>query len=130
MPSVPRRAHACMPELTFLGIDAAGAMQGSWIVPARTLIGLPKQLALDRAALVEPTKVAVHDVRRAGLRPAEKAPVVGGGPIGLLIASVAAQQGADLRLIEPDSYRRALATGLGFACLDPADPDLAGTLAH
>ena len=120
--------HLCH-NLTFLGIDAAGSMQGSWTVPARTLIGLPKQLALDRAALVEPTAVAVHDVRRAGLRPAEKALVVGGGPIGLLIASVAAQQGADLRLIEPDSYRRALATGLGFACLDPADPDLFRTIA-
>jgi (R,R)-butanediol dehydrogenase / meso-butanediol dehydrogenase / diacetyl reductase len=120
--------HVCH-ELTFLGIDAAGSMQRSWTVPARTLIGLPKRLALDSAALVEPTAVAVHDVRRASLRPTEKTLVVGGGPIGLLIASVAAQQGADLRLIEPDSYRRALATGLGFACVDPADPDLSGTLA-
>jgi (R,R)-butanediol dehydrogenase / meso-butanediol dehydrogenase / diacetyl reductase len=120
--------HVCH-ELTFLGIDAAGSMQASWTVPARTLIGLPKQLALDRAALVEPTAVAVHDVRRAGLRPEERALVVGAGPIGLLIASVAAQQGADLRLIEPDSYRRALATRLGFVCLDPADSGLSGTLA-
>ena len=120
--------HLCH-HLAFLGIDAAGAMQYSWTVPARTLIRLPEQLALDRAALVEPTAVAVHDVRRAGLRPEDRTLVVGGGPIGLLIASVAAQQGADLRLIEPDPYRRALAAGLGFACLDPADPDLSGTLA-
>jgi (R,R)-butanediol dehydrogenase / meso-butanediol dehydrogenase / diacetyl reductase len=121
--------HLCH-QLTFLGIDTAGSMQGSWTVPARTLIGLPEQLALDHAALVEPTAVAVHDVRRASLGAEEKALVVGGGPIGLLIACVAAQQGADLRLVEPQPYRRALATGLGFSCLDPADPDLSRLLAE
>ena len=121
--------HLCH-RLTFLGVDAAGAMQTSWIVPARTLIRLPPQLALDHAALVEPTAVAVHDVRRAGLAPEEKTLVIGGGPIGLLIASVAARHGADLRLVEPDSFRRALASELGFACLDPADPGLPGMLAE
>jgi 2-desacetyl-2-hydroxyethyl bacteriochlorophyllide A dehydrogenase len=119
--------HLCH-QLKFLGIDAAGSMQGSWTVPARTLIRLPGQLALDHAALVEPTAVAVHDVRRAGLRPEEKALVVGGGPIGLLIASVAAREGADLRLVEPDPYRRELATGLGFTSFDPADPGLSAML--
>jgi (R,R)-butanediol dehydrogenase / meso-butanediol dehydrogenase / diacetyl reductase len=121
--------HLCH-RLTFIGIDAAGSMQSSWTVPARTLIRLPDDLALDWAALVEPTAVAVHDVRRADVQPGEKAVVVGGGPIGLLIASVAARQGADLRVIEPDTYRRALASGLGFTAVDPADPDLPGVLAE
>jgi 2-desacetyl-2-hydroxyethyl bacteriochlorophyllide A dehydrogenase len=109
-------------RLTFLGVDAAGSMQSSWVVPARTLIRLPADLPLAHAALVEPTAVAVHDVRRSGLAEGEQALIVGGGPIGLLIASVARQHGADLQLIEPDPYRRDLARNLGFSAHDPADP--------
>lgn len=63
--------HLCH-RLNFLGIDSTGAMQSSWTVPARTLIRLPGQLPLEHAALIEPTAVAVHDVRRAELRPGEK----------------------------------------------------------
>ena len=121
--------HLCH-RLTFLGIDATGSMQSSWTVPARTLIRLPDDLVLDWGALVEPTAVAVHDVRRAGLQPGEKALVVGGGPIGVLIASVARRQGADLCVVEPDPYRRDLATELGFSVVDPASADLPGVLAE
>lgn len=59
--------HICQ-HLDFIGIDSPGAMQQRWLVPASTLIRLPESLALDRAALVEPTAVAVHDVGRAGVR--------------------------------------------------------------
>ena len=113
--------HLCH-RLNFLGIDSAGAMQSSWTVPARTLIRLPAHLPLKDGALAEPVAVAVHDVRRAELQPEEKVLVVGGGPIGLLIAAVARREGADLVVIEPDPYRRSLAGQLGFTACDPADP--------
>jgi (R,R)-butanediol dehydrogenase / meso-butanediol dehydrogenase / diacetyl reductase len=119
--------HLCH-RLTFLGVDSAGSMQSSWTVPARTLIRLPADMALDHAALVEPVAVAVHDVRRSGLVAGEKTLVVGGGPIGLLIASVARLQGGDLRLIEPNPYRRSLASELGFEAHDPEDAMTPGTL--
>jgi (R,R)-butanediol dehydrogenase / meso-butanediol dehydrogenase / diacetyl reductase len=109
-------------RLNFLGIDSAGAMQSSWTVPARTVIRLPDRLPLKDGALVEPVAVAVHDVRRAELQPGEKVLVVGGGPIGLLIAAVARCEGADVVVIEPDSYRRSLAGQLGFTACDPTDP--------
>jgi (R,R)-butanediol dehydrogenase / meso-butanediol dehydrogenase / diacetyl reductase len=111
--------HICH-RLVFLGIDAAGSLQSRWTVPADTLVRLPHGLPLDHAALTEPTAVAVHDVRRAELRSGEKALVVGGGPIGLLIALVARRGGADLLVVEPDPYRRAVAGSLGLATLDPA----------
>ncbi len=113
--------HLCH-RLNFLGIDSTGAMQCSWTVPARTVIRLPGHMPLKHGALVEPVAVAVHDVRRADLQPGEKALVVGGGPIGLLIAAVARREGADLVLIEPDPYRRSLAGQLGFTACDPAAP--------
>jgi 2-desacetyl-2-hydroxyethyl bacteriochlorophyllide A dehydrogenase len=117
----PRLCH----HLVFLGIDAPGSLQSSWTVPAVALVRLPPALRLGHAALVEPTAVAVHDVRRADLRPGERALVVGGGPIGLLIAIVARRSGADVVLAEPDPYRRAVADGLDLTTLDPGAADLA-----
>lgn len=119
--------HLCH-RLNFLGIDSQGAMQSSWTVPARTLIKLPGHLPLRYGPLVEPTAVAVHDVRRAGLRKGEKTLVAGGGPIGLLIAVVARLEGADLRMLEPDPYRRSLAAGLGFTVHDPSGAETATLL--
>jgi (R,R)-butanediol dehydrogenase / meso-butanediol dehydrogenase / diacetyl reductase len=117
-------------HLVFLGIDAAGSLQDSWMVPAAALVRLPPALPLDHAALVEPTAVAVHDVRRADLRPGERALVVGGGPIGLLIAIVARRTGADVVLAELDPYRRAVADGLGLTTVDPDATDLAAHVAE
>ncbi|MBS2965885.1 alcohol dehydrogenase catalytic domain-containing protein [Actinocrinis puniceicyclus] len=114
--------HICH-RLVFLGIDAAGSLQNSWTVPAGTLVRLPRQLPLDHAALVEPIAVAVHDVRRARIEPGEQALVVGGGPIGLLIALVARRGEADVLVVEPDPNRRAVAESLGLATLDPGAED-------
>jgi (R,R)-butanediol dehydrogenase/meso-butanediol dehydrogenase/diacetyl reductase len=111
-------------RLNFLGIDSPGSMQPVWNVPAATLVRVPAGLALDVAALAEPTAVAVHDVRRSGLVAGDRTLVVGGGPIGLLIACVARAEGADVLLLEPNARRRAAATGLGLRVADPTQDPL------
>lgn len=110
--------HLCY-NLKFLGLDTDGAMQGCWIVPAFTLHRLPKGVGLDVAALVEPLAVAVHDVRRARLQPGETVLVIGGGPIGMLIAMVARAEGANVILSEINESRLALATEMGFEGVNP-----------
>jgi (R,R)-butanediol dehydrogenase / meso-butanediol dehydrogenase / diacetyl reductase len=119
--------HVCH-NLDFLGIDSAGALQGRWNVPASTLVALPSTLPLRRAALIEPVAVAVHDVRRSQLRAGEQVVVVGGGPVGLLIATVAGSDGARVLLVEPNGYRREVAAGLGLRAVDPAVTDVAATV--
>ncbi|MBN1172737.1 MAG: alcohol dehydrogenase catalytic domain-containing protein [Micromonosporaceae bacterium] len=114
-------SHICQ-QLNFVGIDSPGALQQRWNVPAALLVRLPKTLPLAPAALVEPTAVAVHDVRRAELVPGEAAVVVGAGPIGLLIACVARIEGARVLVTEIDWLRRETAARLGFDVLDPAAP--------
>ena len=49
--------HICQ-NLKFIGIDAPGALQGLWTVPAHTLHRLPEQLSLQQGALIEPIAVA------------------------------------------------------------------------
>ncbi len=116
-------------SLRFLGIDAPGALQSSWTVPAFTLHALPAGVDLRTGALAEPLAVACHDVRRGELVAGETAVVVGGGPIGLLISLVARSRGARVLVVEPDATRRALARELGLECLDPAGDDVAAAVA-
>jgi (R,R)-butanediol dehydrogenase/meso-butanediol dehydrogenase/diacetyl reductase len=112
--------HICQ-NLDFVGIDSPGALQQRWTVRAGLLVRLPAALSLEHAALVEPVAVAVHDVRRSGLTAGDKVVVMGGGPIGVLIAVVARDAGAEVLLAEPDPGRRALVAGLGFGTVDPGD---------
>jgi 2-desacetyl-2-hydroxyethyl bacteriochlorophyllide A dehydrogenase len=114
--------HICH-NLNFIGIDSPGALQEYWTVPADVLVAVPAGTPLHHAALVEPVAVAVHDVRRSGIAQGDKAIVIGGGPIGVLIATVAREFGGDVRLLELDESRRAMAESMGVATLDPRDPE-------
>jgi len=114
--------HICQ-NLDFIGIDSPGALQQLWNVPASTLVRLPEGVSLRDAALVEPVAVAVHDVRRSELAPGDKAVVIGAGPIGVLIATVAAAFGADVVVAEIDPNRRAAAEEMGLRTLDPSAVD-------
>ena len=112
-------------NLKFLGIDTPGAFQASWTVPAFTLHRLPPEVDLKLAALTEPLAVACHDVRRAGLEAGETAVVIGGGPIGLLVALVARESGARVIVSEINRDRRTIASELGLDVIDPGARDVA-----
>jgi len=116
-------SHVCY-NLKFLGIDTPGAFQGSWTVPAHTLHRLPPNLSFDLGALIEPVAVACHDIRRAELNAGEEAVVIGGGPIGLLVALVAKQTGARVLISEVNPYRLNLARDLGLEVVNPKEADL------
>lgn len=115
-------SHICH-NLVFVGIDSPGSLQQLWNVPAELLVRLPADLPLKLAALAEPVAVAVHDVRRSELAPGDKAVVIGGGPIGVLIATVARHVGGEVVVIEPEAGRRDQIAALGFETLDPTTVD-------
>jgi len=114
--------HICQ-NLVFVGIDSPGSLQELWTVPTDLLVRLPAGLSLKHAALAEPVAVAVHDVRRSELVAGDKVVVIGGGPIGVLIATVARHAGADVAVIELEPGRRSQIEGLGFATIDPRQDD-------
>jgi len=119
--------HVCQ-NLVFVGIDTGGAMQQTWTVPDRLLVRLPTGLGLEFGALTEPLAVAVHDVQRGAVARGDRVLVVGGGPIGLLIACVAAAEGAEVMVSEPNRHRRSVATRFRLRTIDPATGDLNATL--
>ncbi|MFA3918711.1 zinc-dependent alcohol dehydrogenase [Ruegeria hyattellae] len=119
--------HICQ-NLKFLGLDTDGAMQELWTVPAHTLHVLPDDLRMDHAALIEPIAVACHDVRLSALQPGEDVVVIGGGPIGILVAMVARDAGGDVVISEVNPNRLAIAKKLGFDTINPTEADIVGTI--
>ena len=111
-------------KLKFIGIDSPGAMQQYWNVPAFTLHKLNQNTDLKLAALVEPLAVACHDVRRGRLIQGETAVVLGGGPIGLLVAMVAKSKGAKVIISEVNDIRIKMAEEMGFEVVNPIKTDL------
>jgi len=115
--------HICE-NLKFIGIDSPGSMQQFWNVPAFTLHKLNAETDLKLAALIEPLSVAVHDVRLSELKADETAVVLGGGPIGLLVAMVAKETGANVIVSEVNEKRIAKAKELGLNAVNPTKIDL------
>ncbi|WP_425037947.1 zinc-dependent alcohol dehydrogenase [Primorskyibacter sp. S187A] len=116
--------HICH-NLKFIGIDSDGAFQQKWNVPAHTIHVLPEELDLSHAALIEPLAVAVHDVDRAQVKPGEDVLVIGGGPIGMLVAMVAREAGANVVISEINENRLAFAQKIGFETMNPKVSDVA-----
>lgn len=116
--------HVCQ-NLKFLGLDTDGAFQEQWTVPAHTVHKLPEGLALHHAALIEPVSVACHDVKRGRVKTGEDVLVIGGGPIGMLVAAVARHAGAKVTLSEVSAPRIAIAEKLGIPTINPKEGDVA-----
>lgn len=123
-PACKKGYHVCQ-NMKFLGLDTEGAFQQCWTLPANTLHKIPADMRLDYAALIEPTAVACHDVARAQIKPGEDVLVIGGGPIGLLVAMVAKQAGGNVVVSEVSDYRLETARKLGFKTLDPREVNVA-----
>lgn len=117
-------SHICY-NLKFLGIDTPGAFQSYWTVPAHTLHRLPENLSLAHGALIEPLSVACHDVRLGEVKAGDNVVVVGGGPIGMLVALVAQEAGAEVLVSEINPYRVELARKMGLNAINPQEKDLA-----
>ncbi|MFI0409893.1 2,3-butanediol dehydrogenase [Actinomadura sp. 3N508] len=100
----------------FAGLMGDGGLAERAVVPSYMLHRLPDGISLKQAAVFEPAAVALHGIRRSGLRDGETVAVVGLGPIGLLVVQLAVRYGAG-RVIacDPSPTRRALASRLGAA---------------
>jgi 2-desacetyl-2-hydroxyethyl bacteriochlorophyllide A dehydrogenase len=110
-------------RLKVLGVDLPGGMREYYPVATDRLLKVPAALDDDAAAVIEPLAVATHDVRRAAVARGDRVFVLGGGPIGTLIALVCRHLGADVVVAEINKFRLGLLGGLGLRTLGPGrDP--------
>jgi L-iditol 2-dehydrogenase len=94
-------------------------------VPARNLLGVPANLGLPYATLIEPLAVALHSMKFVSLQPGETVAVFGAGPIGFLTAACVRLAGAGrVWSIDPVAARRELVRIAGVdAAIDPSAVD-------
>lgn len=111
-------------NLKFIGIDSQGAFQNSWTVPDYTLHHLPENLSLQHGAFIEPLAVACHDVKIGRVAEGENCLVIGGGPIGTLIAHVLREKTANVIISEVNEARIEMLNRLGFETINPTSEDL------
>jgi threonine dehydrogenase-like Zn-dependent dehydrogenase len=96
-----------------MGMALDGGMADELRVPERCLVRLPAGLDPRDACLVEPLAVAMHGLRRAGLRGGERVAVVGAGAIGLLAVAAARAAGAEVGLAARHDAQREAGARLG-----------------
>lgn len=127
-PCRQRRPNVCQ-HLKILGVHTDGALQDCLTVATDSLVPVPA-LSWRQAALVEPTSIGVHALRRGGVAmPGEAADrstgdrsrvvVLGAGPIGYTTAVAARDAGAEVMLVETSAARRERIAAHGFTALHP-----------
>ena len=137
-PGVPcRRCRHChagsynlCPDIVFFATPPVDGAFAEYVTIADDFAHpVPEHVSDDAAALLEPLSVAIWAHHRAGTGVGSRVLVAGAGPIGLLVAQVAAVQGAaEILVSDPSPARRELARTFGAtAVLDPAIDTVSGT---
>ena len=99
------------------GVGRDGGMAEEVLVPERAIVRLPRRVRVEDACLVEPLAVALHGMRRAGLRGGERVCVVGGGPIGLCAVAASVAAGCETALVA--RHPAQIAAGRRLGAVEP-----------
>jgi (R,R)-butanediol dehydrogenase / meso-butanediol dehydrogenase / diacetyl reductase len=112
-PCLAGRTNLCRSYRTS-GLQFDGGLAEFVTVPASVLLDVTDTgLPVDTLALAQPLAIAVHAVRRSGLRAGQDAVLVGAGGIGAFMTIAAAATGARLLVVDLDPDRLDLAQRLG-----------------
>ncbi len=117
-------------DYDYFGSRREGAYAQFVTVPQSNLFVMPAGLDPRAAAMIDPAAIALHALRRTGLRAGQRVAVVGAGPIGLFAAQWAMLSGA-LEVVTVDlnqeKAQMALDLGVTAAATSPAQAaELAG----
>ena len=107
----------------FLGLSDDGGFAEYVVADAKHFYKLPDNMSLEEGALVEPTAVAYHAVKRSGLKLGDTVAIFGAGPIGQLVLLCANAAGAAKTIVVDVSKERlAKAKELGATVvINPAE---------
>jgi len=107
--------HLCL-NISFQYRKGQGAFTPYFVAHEDRVFRLPDGLSYDEGALVEPLSVALHAVKKSGVRLAETSAVFGAGAIGLLVTMLLRQaSGGRTFIVDVDDFRLRKGLELG-AC--------------
>jgi len=116
-----RGLPALCPVGAYMGMSVDGAFAERLVVPAANVHVLPDAVDDLAATVLEPVVVALRLLQRTdGVLPdPARTVVIGGGPLGIVLARVLQARGHDVRVVEPQPGRRRVAEGLGLSAVAP-----------
>lgn len=125
--------HLCA-NISFQYRKGQGAFSPYFIVHEDRAYRLPENISFEEGALVEPLSVALHGVKKSGIRLGQTSAVFGAGAIGILVSMLARQAsgvGSFITDIHPYRLQKALKLGAQRAInsreQDPVDEILEAT---
>ncbi len=110
----------------YYGSRRDGGLQSELLIKEKNLILLPDNVSFEAGAMIEPSAVCLHAVKKAAVDAKSTVAVFGAGTIGLLCAMWARAFGAKrVVLSDPNTERMAFAGDLGFAAMrEDEAPDI------
>ena len=111
-------------SLKVMGFQTTGMASEFFVTEAAKALKLPDDMSFDHGAMIEPLAVACHAVGRYGDVKGKNAVVVGGGPIGNLVAQTLKAKGANVLISEVSEYRLTAAKKCGLRTVNPMEMPL------
>ena len=85
-----------------------------WIVEKGGVVQVPEDIPFEQAAFIEPVNTCFKAIELLKLEPDETVLVIGQGPIGILLAALAARTGATVFTSDLYLERHSVASGFGL----------------
>ncbi len=89
----------------YMGSRCDGGFAEYTLVPEKNLIELPENISFEQAAMLEPSAVAVHAIRKVNPQKNSKAVVIGLGTIGLMVAMFLSDIGVSVHAVGNKEYQ-------------------------
>ncbi|MGH9658593.1 MAG: zinc-dependent alcohol dehydrogenase [Bryobacteraceae bacterium] len=116
-PCLAGHHNNCLTSIFMGGPQMPGLFREYAVVPERNAVALPERMSFADATLIEPLAVILHILELVDVRLGDTVAVLGAGPIGLLMATVAKIAGASRVFIaDRVADRVRLARELGIDC--------------
>ncbi len=119
------RHNNCLTSIFMGSPQMPGLFREFAVVPAHNAVAVPDPLTFDEITLLEPVAVMLHVLELVNVRIGDTVAVMGAGPVGLLMASVARVAGAHRVFIAdkiPHRLRIAREMGVGVALHTETEP--------
>ena len=100
-----------------------GAYADYVVHSVKSVFAVPDELSDEEAAMLDPTSIALHTVKRGAHSPGDTVAVIGAGAMGLLVAECARALGAGRVLVVGRGARLEKAASLGHETIDFTEED-------
>ena len=123
--------YAACAGYDYFGSRRDGAFAEYLYIPEKNLLPVPDHVETLHAAMAEPASVALHGVRKLGIKPGDTACVYGAGPVGNMTAQWLKINGCRrVFIVDVDKSKLEIAEKMGLEPVMGGDADPVDAIRH